>query len=287
MSRLTLQQETIFNSGERLIPGVTHSIEEEIRHRSSYRFFRKVIESDLAIDVAKNRPTTILDLGCGTGHGSKELAEIPGTKVTGLDISADSISYAKEIHSAINIDYAIAGMERLLVEMPVYDYIVSRHAIEHVPDGLDRCLLLKWSKRMMINVPYNEPPGNKFHLIDRITKESFSAFANAEFFYEDLKGLTYGDEIHPDINSIICISSGADLSAVSKQLQFPIAAWIPSELRVQGYQIIDLENRLENSLAQLDIRLAQMDAKLNEMRSLPTMRIERKIYRTIKSLFFK
>ena len=287
MSRLTPQQEKIFNAGERLIPGVTHDVDEEIRHRSSYLFFRKIIESDLASQDTEHCPVTILDLGCGTGHGSRELAEITGSRVTGVDVSADSISYAKENYSADNINYVVTDMEQLVAKMPVYDYIVSRHAIEHVPDGLNRCLSLKWTKRMMINVPYNEPPGNEFHLMTGITKESYSNYKNAEFFYEDLSGLTYADEKHQGVNSIICVSSNSAMPPVSQILRFPFSAWKPSELQAQGYRLNNLEDHLETRLAQLDIRLAQMGAQLNEISMLPSVRVERKIRRMIHRLLSK
>jgi SAM-dependent methyltransferase len=276
MSRLTTQHELIYNAGERFIPGITHEIDEEIRHRSSYYFFRKVIENDLVTHEIKNHTITILDLGCGTGHGSRELAEIAGSKVTGVDSSVDAIIFAKENFNADNIDYLAADMEEFLIGMSGYDYIVSRHAIEHVSDGLNLCLFLKWSKRMMLNVPYNEPPGNEFHLAIGITKDSFPAYTKtkAEFFYEDMKGVTFADEFHPEINSIICVSSSSTLSPVFRQLQFPVAAWVPSELRVQGYRINSLE-----------AQVAQMEAQLIEFSLLLSVRIERKIRSTINRLF--
>ena len=274
MNRLTKQQELIYNAGERFIPGVTHELDEEIRHRSSYCFFRKIIENDLFVGGINDRPVTILDLGCGTGHGSRELAEIAGSKVTGVDLSVDAISFAKENFNAYNIDYLVADMEKLLSEMSVYDYVVSRHAIEHVRAGLDKCLLLKWSKRMMINVPYNEAAGNEFHLSTGITKNSFVNYTNTEFFYEDLKGVTFSDDSHPDINSIISVSSNPALPLVTNRLQFPCAAWIPTELRVHRYRINSLE-----------MQMAEMEVRLNEFDLLYSARIERKIRRVIRRLF--
>jgi len=268
MNKLTPQQQLIYNDGERLIPGLTHDLDEEIRHRSSYRFFRKIIENDLVTSELKERAITILDLGCGTGHGSRELAEIFGSQVTGVDISEDAIAYAKENYHSENIDYLVADMQKVITEMPAYDYIVSRHAIEHVPDGLSHCLSLKWRRRMMINVPYNERPGNEYHLLTEITKESFPKNTGAEFFYEDIHGVTFKEEANSEINSIVGIYSNSALHPVSQSLNFPFAAWSPSEIKV-----------LEARLAKLEARLIQLDAQLTETNTLLLIRIMRKIRR--------
>lgn len=269
MKKLTTQQELIYNEGERLIPGVTHDLIEEIRHRSSYRFFRKIIEKDI-VASGEGRSVTILDLGCGTGHGSHKLAEISGSKVTGVDISSDSISYAKENYCSDNIDYLVADMQKVIAEMPAYDYIVSRHAIEHVPDGLNLCLSLKWGQRMMINVPYNEPLGNEFHLLTGITKDSFPQYLGTEFFYEDLNGVTFDNEANPEINSIIGIYNNPELSPVSQSQFFPLAAWNPSEIQI-----------LQQRIRELEAKLVQHDAQLVEINTLPLIRILRKIHKLI------
>jgi len=275
MKKLTPQQELIYNDGERLIPGVTHDLDEEIRHRSSYRFFRKIIENDIASSELRGRTITILDLGCGTGHGSRELAEISGSRVTGVDISPDSIAYAKENYCAGNVDYLVADMQKVIAEMPVYDYIVSRHAIEHVPDGLDLCLSLKWGRRMMINVPYNEPPGNEYHVLTEISKDSFPKHPGTEFFYEDLHGVTFYEETNAEINSIVGIYSDPALPSVSQSLAFPYAAWTPSEFQILHGRALQLETKV----SQLEARIIQLDSQLAETNSLLLIRIMRKIRR--------
>ncbi|MFQ5355796.1 MAG: class I SAM-dependent methyltransferase [Mariprofundaceae bacterium] len=262
---LTSLEERVYNYGERLIPGLTHNIDEEIRHRSSYLFFRTLIEKDLASfpHASEGRHISILDLGCGTGHGSYSLASIPGVDITAIDISDESISLAKEKYAAKNISYKVLDIKTLIADMPAYDYIVSRHAIEHVPDGLNLCLSLKWRQRMIINVPYKEPPGNEFHVVTDITSKSFSAYKNTEYFYEDLAGVTYCDELHANLNSILCVSSNESLPRANDQLIFPFPAWEPGELQVLRYRTLNLESRL-----------AQLEARVEAM---PSVRIRRKI----------
>ncbi len=39
--------EEIYNDGERLIPGETYDVLEVMRHKSSYKIFKKIIEADI------------------------------------------------------------------------------------------------------------------------------------------------------------------------------------------------------------------------------------------------
>lgn len=242
MFELDTQETAIYNAGERLIPGVTHNLSEEIRHRSSYEFFKKVIEADLQISHTDS--IKILDIGCGTGHGCRTLADIPAALVYGIDVSSDAIDYAKKNYHAENVSYRVANIQDLLADTTEYDYVVSRGAIEHIENGLNLCLQIKFRRRMIINVPYNEPAGNEFHLINHITKASFADFPNNEIYYEDMQGVTVDNEQYPNINIIICVSSKEGISLVAQMLTFPVLAWIPSAERVQEYKLLELYDRI-------------------------------------------
>ncbi|SJM94036.1 class I SAM-dependent methyltransferase [Crenothrix polyspora] len=275
MKTLTEQQKNIYNNGERLILGVTHNLEEEIRHQSSYQFFKKVIEKDIATNQIKNKEITILDFGCGTGHGSRYLANIPNSKVTGVDISIESISYARDNYFVTNLDYIVTDIQKLIDKMPDYDYIVSRHAVEHIQNGLTLCLSLKWKQRLIINVPYNEMPGNEFHLLTNITKISFPKYNNLEFFYEDLKGVTFLDEENKNINSIIGIYSNKYLLPVRNLLDFPINAVLPNAMQILHGRVWELESKLFH-----------LESKLNDINSLMAIKIMKKIKKILKKLIF-
>src|SRR5436305_3488338 len=154
-TKLSAVEERIYNQGERLIPGVTHDTAEVVRHKSGYQFFRKIIESDLLSGCFTGRAHLhILDIGCGVGHGTHMLADIPGAIVTGIDCSEDTIKYARTYYSRENITYIVADAARFLESMPEFDYVVSRHALEHIPDGITAAAASKFSARLMVNVPF-------------------------------------------------------------------------------------------------------------------------------------
>ena len=175
--------EKIYNQGERLIPGETHDLAESIRHKSSYKFFRKVIESDILSDpsMLKNK-IKILDIGCGVGHGTLLLSGIIGVEITAIDISKESIAYAKQNYSAENIEYVTSSVEDFIELVKKYDYIVSRHAIEHIKDGINLVSKFGYTKRLIVNVPFNEADGNPYHLVNWITEKDFDSYPNKEFF---------------------------------------------------------------------------------------------------------
>ncbi|MHC4270454.1 MAG: class I SAM-dependent methyltransferase [Planctomycetota bacterium] len=222
MNHLSPLEKRIFNDGERLIPGIAPIGEiENIRHKSSYEFFKKVIERDRRI---KSDVVSILDYGCGVGHGSKILSEIPHSHITGVDISQESIEYAREHYSAENISYQIGNDGR------DYDYIIARGVFEHMPLGVGFALsssVFGWRERLMLDVPYDEPVGNTHHVWTGIREENFVDFPNAELFYEDINGVIFDFKNKPpNPNMIMCICSNPETSKVEDyNIGFPVPAW--------------------------------------------------------------
>jgi len=217
----------VSDAGERLVPGRSHGIAELVRHRSAYLFFKRVIELDGHQDVS------VVDLGCGVGHGCLTLAELPGLTVVGIDASATAISYAEAHYSHPRVAYAVEDLRDFIPRMEEFDYIVSRNALEHVPDGLELARRARWRFRLMVDVPYREAPNaNAYHKLESIDEEAFSGFSNAELFYEDLYGRIENQQSRPaEPNVIMCIASREDELRVTDLLTFPIEPWIPPRRR--------------------------------------------------------
>jgi len=232
--RLSPIEEIIYNEGERLIPGVTHGRKEFVRHRSSYEFFCRVIEADLAFAGTPEGsvPLEIIDLGCGVGHGCRRLARIGGARITGVDASPECIEYAERHYGGPEITYRREDLARLIPLMPEYDYAVSRGVFEHIPGGLALAVSGRWSRRLMFDVPYDEPPGsNPHHLLTGIREEHFAGFAGAELFYQDLDGIIYDRKNKPPKpNMILCVCSRPGLPPVTGGgIPFPLPAWREEE----------------------------------------------------------
>lgn len=258
----SLDYDRIFNDGERLIPGESHDLAETVRHKSSYRFFRAIIEHERVPGV----PLRILDLGCGVGHGSHALSEMPEVHVVGVDPSAETINYAAQNYAARNIEYVHATAEAFVGRNEAFDYIVSRHALEHVDNGLELARRFRFSRRLMINVPYREPEGNIHHKVHYIDEASFSGYAGAEFFYEDLLGVT---DTSPEnlavANSIVCILGQEGLPKVTELLSFPFPAWQPPLLERLAIENGAAMRLLQVDVARLSTQLDQVEARNRQL----------------------
>ncbi|HBO69190.1 MAG TPA: class I SAM-dependent methyltransferase [Deltaproteobacteria bacterium] len=229
---LTPLERTIYNEGERLIPGLTHGAREVVRHTSSYAFFRMVIEADLAFgkDIRGRGGIGIVDLGCGVGHGCRTLSAIQEARITGVDVSPECIEYARSRYSADNVTYRAADLSGYIPGMPEFDYVVSRGVMEHLPEGLSLILGTRWRNRLLFDVPYDEPAeANVHHVLMGIREADLSGFADAELFYQDLDGVIYDAARKPyRPNMIACVCTRTGLPRVADiPLVFPVPAWRP------------------------------------------------------------
>lgn len=216
-------EKRIANGGERLVPKIALD-PEVIRHKSSYAFFKRIIQSD----VRGKKKITILDLGCGVGHGCMTLSEIKNASVTGVDISEEAIEYATEKYQKPNIRYFRQDLINYLKTSPEFDYIVSRGVLEHIKGGLELAKKSRFKSRLIFDVPYNENSGpNPYHLITGIKEKNFDIFPRKELFFEDLSGNIYNLKNKPlKPNMIICVASSGKMPPLAqKKMKFPIPAW--------------------------------------------------------------
>ena len=265
MSTDTETLDAIYNSGERLVPGETHDRAEIVRHKSSYQLFREIIESDIRGNPELvESGITILDIGCGTGHGTYMLEGIIGARIVGIDPSVESIQYAKNNYASKHIEYINCDAEAYVSRAKSFDYVVSRHALEHVENGLNFALRIDCRRRLMVNVPFNESEGNVHHLVHRIKEEHFDAYPNKEFFYEGLDGVTEvsRSEENPP-NSIVCISSVLGLTLVKDLIDFPVSAWKPEFLQNLGIESLETSIQITELLSvQKQNLLVEKEAQL-------------------------
>ena len=59
---------------------------------AEYRMLQRAVEP--------RQGESLLDVGCGTGWFTRRMAQLPGVQVTGLDINADWLAYARECDAA-------------------------------------------------------------------------------------------------------------------------------------------------------------------------------------------
>ena len=114
-------------TGERLVVEHYKSSPEDyviyLMHQVSYRFAKPLV-----------RGKRVLDLGCGSGYGSAELAKV-ATEVHAVDVAEDVVAYAREHYKRENLTYT-----RIDPETPLpfadgaFDAVISFQVFEHVVD---------------------------------------------------------------------------------------------------------------------------------------------------------
>src|SRR5258708_44243 len=120
-------------TGERGIPGEVN-VDLWAEHIARYAFAARFSEGKRA-----------LDLGCGSGYGSAELAA-RARGVTGIDVAEAALSYARENYRPGNVNYVQATAASLPFSARSFDLIAAFEVIEHLADWRD---LLAESRRVL------------------------------------------------------------------------------------------------------------------------------------------
>lgn len=228
-------QRLIYNEGERLVPYVTHGEGELVRHRSSYAFFHAIITADIQGYPFDHPEFTLADLGFGSGYGCALLSSLPGIRITGVDISKECETFARQYYMRSNVNYVIEDLSQFIPAAAPFDYVVSRGVLEHVPAGLNLIGRIRFNRRVMVDVPYDEEPGNEHHILTRIKEDSFANIQGLELFYEDIEGRIFDAAHKPEApNMVMAVISAPELPMVDSMFQFPIEPVTDTRLEEQS-----------------------------------------------------
>ncbi|HWK04830.1 MAG TPA: class I SAM-dependent methyltransferase [Puia sp.] len=126
-----------------------HYREWQIRKRSSRRLVRYL--------SASKKPLEILDIGCGNGWLAHKLAEIPGTKVTGLDINFTELQQAARVfNDDPNLTFIQGDIRSGVIDDQQFDCIVFADSIQYFPSI---------KKILYFTLTFLKPAG-EIHIVD-------------------------------------------------------------------------------------------------------------------------
>jgi len=83
--------------------------------------------------VQAPRPLDVLDAGCGSGYGADVLATLGGHHVTGIDLSAEAVCFARR--RAPGVRFTQGSCAALPFADESFDLVVNIDNIEHVEDA--------------------------------------------------------------------------------------------------------------------------------------------------------
>jgi len=144
----------------------------------------------------------VLDLACGTGYGSRILADAGAKEVMGVDLSEEVVSYARKTFGMERVTFAMGDICTFKTAQP-FDVITCFETIEHVENfsgalgnlkGLlgSSGLLLISSPNRIITSPkahsLNSKPNNPYHKQEFAIPELHEALRLQGFVLEG----TYG-----------------------------------------------------------------------------------------------
>lgn len=138
-------------------------IGNEQKHKSKkifVQFFVNKLNRDILKTIKKLKPDikTILDIGCGEGFITRQIAEKhPNFAITALDAESSYIDYANANNLKSNIHYSVQNLESIDIAKK-YDLVIMTEVLEHTPqpDLVLKKIMELTNKYAIITVP-NEP----------------------------------------------------------------------------------------------------------------------------------
>ncbi len=106
-------------------------LEERGRHNRFLRMIGKYVDT-----LPKDRPLTVLDLGCGTGVVIRQLASRlhPGSALHGADVSLELLKEAERLAPGSRIDWKHISPGPLPYAEATFDVITMHTLLSHAPD---------------------------------------------------------------------------------------------------------------------------------------------------------
>ena len=159
-------------TGERVIPG---QVDADLwaEHVSRYAF------------AARWAPgARVLDLGCGEGYGTAELASRARIAV-GLDLSTEAVLHAKAAYALPNVSFLPASVTSVPFRDGSFDLITAFEVIEHLDDW--RTLLSEARRLLQFGGVFLVSTPNKEYYIDSRGSSGPNPFHTHEFEFDEFR----------------------------------------------------------------------------------------------------
>ena len=150
---------------------------------------------------AKKQPLAVLEVGCGNGWLSNQLASLPGTQVTGLDVNLPELEQGAAVFTAPNLRFVYGELRNYVLGAERFDVIVFAASVAYFPSLQELISValqhLKPGGEIHIVDTFfykrNEIPAARQRTLDYYSSMGFPEMAGAYFHFslEDLDGFNY------------------------------------------------------------------------------------------------
>lgn len=162
--------------------GHPHHREWEIRRHAASRLVRYLSGRKKALEI--------LEVGCGNGWLTHHFADIPGTKVTGVDINFTELQQAARVFSNDpNLRFIHGDIRSGILGDRQFDYIVFAASIEYFPSFKKIIHFCLSSLRPAGEIHILDSPFYRPEQIDRARRQSQAYFAS--FGYPEMADYYY------------------------------------------------------------------------------------------------
>lgn len=140
------------------------------------------------------RDREVLDLACGVGYGSAELARV-ARRVVGGDIDEESVAYARRRYGQPNVTFEVVDAAALPFPDGSFDVVCSFETIEHLADRAaylaEVTRVLRAEGTFVVSTPRADrttrDPANPFHRIE-YSRRDFRELLEGRFAGVELYG---------------------------------------------------------------------------------------------------
>jgi SAM-dependent methyltransferase len=134
---------------------------------------------------------TVLDLACGVGYGTAELADV-ATRVVGVDLDEKAIGYARRRYARPNVEFLVMDAAALTFEGDSFEVVCAFEAVEHLADphaalaAVQR--VLEPDGTLLASTPHatvtTHEPANPWHRVE-YSRDDFQQLLAA--YFEDVE----------------------------------------------------------------------------------------------------
>lgn len=170
-------------------------------HYNEWLIRKASCEKLKALLKAKKRPLEVLEVGCGNGWLSNQLARVPHTQVTGLDVNLPELEQGAAVFTAPNLRFVYGELRDFVLGAQRFDVIVFAASVAYfpsLPEIISIALqhLLPGGEIHIVDTFFykkNEIPAARQRTLDYYTNMGFPGMASAysHFSLEDLEGFHY------------------------------------------------------------------------------------------------